>query len=86
MKTKKQKIIDSVLNEAKRLSREPLTAKQQNALKTFIEKRLDIHGKYGYMFQIAAFYKKQLIAVDDIKRIATYTLDNNHIKTIANLK
>ena len=82
MKTKKMKITESVLNEAGHLASEPLTAKQLDTLKCFTKKRLDTHGKHGYMFQISVSYTKQFVPVDDIKRIATYVLDSNHIKTI----
>lgn len=82
MTTKKEKIIKSVLNEAGRLASDPLMVKQLETLKNFIGKRLDTHGKYGYMFQVSACYKKQFIAVDNIETIATYVLNNNHIKTI----
>jgi len=82
MTTKKEKIIKSVLNEAGRLASDPLTVKQLDTLKKFTEKRLDTHGKHGYMFQVSACYKKQFIAVDNIKTVATYVLNNNHIKII----
>lgn len=82
MKTKKQQITEAVLNEASRLTSEPLMAKQLDTLKRFIEKRLDTHGRHGYMFQTVAYYKRQLVPVDNIKTIATYVLDSNFIKTI----
>jgi len=82
MKTKKQQITKAVLNEAGRLASEPLTAKQLDTLREFTEERLDTHGKYGYMFQTVAYYKRQLVPVGDIKGIATYILENNFIKTI----
>ena len=82
MTTKKQLITEAVLTEAGRLSREPLTGKQLDTLKQFTEKRLDTHGKHGYMFNTVAYYKKQLVSVDNIRAIATYILDNNHVRTI----
>ena len=84
MKTKKQKITEAILTEAEHLAREPLTAKQLDTLKCFTEKRLDTHGKHGYMFQTVSSYNKQLVPVDDINMIATYVLDNNFIKTKIN--
>ena len=78
--TKKQLIINSIIDKAKELSREPLTAKQVENLTGFIARRLDTHGQHGYMFQASIDYKKQLIAVNLLEELAAYTLQCNHIK------
>lgn len=80
MTTKKQKIIEAILKDAKRLARETLTAKQLETLKQFIERRLDTHGKNGYMFKTVVSYNKQLVPVDDTRMLAAYVLNNNFIK------
>ena len=80
MTTKKQRIIEEVLSEAGRLTSEPLTVKQLDTLKKFTDDRLDTHGKHGYMFQAEAYYNKQLLPIDDIKMLAAYVLNSNHIQ------
>lgn len=80
MKTKKQKITEAILEDAKILARETLTVNQLETLKQFIERRLDTHGRYGYMFQTVSSYHKQLAPVDDTRMLAVYVLNNNFIK------
>lgn len=80
MTTKKQKITEAILIETKHLVGEPLTAKQLDTLKQFTEKRLDTHGKHGYMFQTELYYTKQFVSINDIRMLATYVLNSNHIK------
>ena len=78
--TKKQLIINSIINTAKDLARDPLTVKQVNTLTEFIARRLDTHGRHGYMFQVSIDYKKQLISPNLVEELAAYTLQSNHIK------
>ena len=83
MKTKKQLITSAIIDKAKSLAREPLTAKQLNKLEKFIASRLDTHGRYGYQFQSEAYYKKQFVPINvyNISLIANYVLECNFIKT-----
>ena len=80
MKTKKQVLVETILSEAECLASEPLTIKQLDTLTSFTEKRLDTHGKQGYMFQAEVYYNKQLVPVYNINMIATYVLNNNFIQ------
>ena len=80
--SKKQLIINKVINEARRLAKSPLTGKQANALQRFVADRLSTHGRYGYQFQMVVDYHKQLIPASDTNAIAMYALDCNSIKTI----
>ena len=78
--TKKQLITENIISTAKELAREPLTAKQVETLNKFIARRLDTHGRHGYMFQVSIDYKKQLISPNLVEELAAYTLQSNHIK------
>ena len=80
--SKKQMIINKVINEARGLAKSPLTGKQANTLQRFVSDRLSTHGRYGYQFQMVVDYHKQLIPASDTNAIAIYALDCNHVKTI----
>ena len=80
MATKKQKILNAIIDETKQIAKDPITTKQLKMLKRFTESRLDTHGRYGYMFSEVVDYKKQLVPVSDIGSIAIYILDSNFIK------
>ena len=80
--SKKQLIINAVLNKARQLAKSPLTGKQANALQRFISDRLSTHGRLGYQFKAVVDYHQQLIPANDTNAIAMYVLDNNHIETI----
>ena len=80
--SKKQLIINKVINEARRLAKSPLTGKQANALQRFVADRLSTHGRYGYQFQMVVDYHKQLIPASDTGSIAMYALGCNHIETM----
>lgn len=80
--SKKQMIINSVLNKARQLAKKPITGKQANTLQRFVSDRLSTHGRNGYMFKMVVDYHKQLIPASDTGSIAMYTLECNHIETI----
>lgn len=77
--SKKQLIINAVLNKARQLAKNPLTGKQANALQRFVSDRLSTHGRNGYMFKTVVDYHQQLIPASDTNAIAMYVLTNNHI-------
>jgi hypothetical protein len=77
--SKKQLIINSVLNKARQLAKNPITGKQANALQRFVADRLSTHGRLGYQFNAVIDYHKQLIPANDTNAIAMYVLTNNHI-------
>ena len=81
MKTRKQIITTMLVSTARILARDPLTCKQVETLTSFIESRLDIHGKYGYLFKASIDYHEQLIAIDEVETIAAYALRSNIIAT-----
>lgn len=78
--SKKQLIINRVINKARRLAKSPLTGKQANALQRFASDRLSTHGRLGYQFKMVVDYHKQLIPASDINSIAAYALESNFIK------
>ncbi len=80
--SKKQLIINRVINKARRLAKSPLTGKQVNSLQRFVSDRLSTHGRLGYQFKAVVDYHQQLIPASDTGSIASYTLDCNHIETI----
>lgn len=80
--SKKQLIINAVLNKARQLAKSPLTGKQANTLQRFVSDRLSTHGRLGYQFNAVIDYHKQLIPANDTNAIAMYVLTNNHIETI----
>lgn len=80
--SKKQQIINRVINKARQLAEEPITGKQANALQRFIADRLSTHGRLGYQFEAVVDYHKQMIPASDTNAIALYVLDSNHIETI----
>ena len=80
--SKKQQIINSVLNKARRLAKEPIKGKQANTLQRFISDRLSTHGRYGYQFKMVVDYHQQLVPASDTGSIASYTLECNRIETI----
>ena len=77
--SKKQLIINAVLNKARGLAKSPLTGKQANTLQRFVSDRLSTHGRLGYQFNAVIDYHKQLIPANDTNAIAMYVLTNNHI-------
>lgn len=80
--SKKQLIINAVLNKSRQLAKSPLTDKQANTLQRFVSDRLSTHGRNGYMFKMVVGYQKQLVPASDTGSIASYALECNHIKTI----
>ena len=80
--SKKQLILNQVINEARRLAKSPLTGKQANALQRFVSDRLSTHGRLGYQFKAVVDYHQQLIPASDTNSIAMYALGCNHIETI----
>ena len=80
--SKKQMIINQVINKARGLAKSPLTGKQVNSLQRFVSDRLSTHGRYGYMFKMVVDYHQQLIPASDTGSIAMYTLECNHIRTV----
>ena len=80
--SKKQLIINAVLNKARQLAKSPLTGKQANALQRFVSDRLSTHGRLGYQFEMVVDYHQQLIPASDTNAIAMYALDCNHIRTV----
>lgn len=78
--SKKQMIINAVLNKARQLAKSPLTGKQANDLQRFVSDRLSTHGRLGYQFNAVIDYHKQLIPASDINSIAAYALESNFIK------
>ena len=80
--SKKQLIINSVINKARRLAKDPLTGKQVNILQRFVSDRLSTHGRLGYQFKAVVDYHQQLIPAMDVNAIVTYVLVSNHIETI----
>lgn len=77
--SKKQLIINEVLNKARQLAKSPLTGKQVNSLQRFVSDRLSTHGRLGYQFNAVIDYHQQLIPANDTNAIAMYVLTNNHI-------
>lgn len=77
--SKKQLIINQVINKARQLAKDPITGKQANALQRFIADRLSTHGRLGYQFNAVVDYHQQLIPANDTNAIAMYVLTNNHI-------
>ena len=77
--SKKQLIINSVINKARGLAKKPITGKQANDLQRFIADRLSTHGRLGYQFNAVVDYQQQLIPATDTNAIAMYVLTNNHI-------
>ena len=80
--SKKQLIINQVINEARQLAKSPLTGKQANTLQRFTADRLSTHGRLGYQFKAVVDYHQQLIPASDTNAIALYVLDSNHIETM----
>ena len=80
--SKKQLIINQVINEARQLAKSPLTGKQANTLQRFTADRLSTHGRLGYQFKTVVDYHQQLIPASDTNAIALYVLDSNHIETM----
>lgn len=80
--SKKQLIINAVLNKARQLAKSPLTGKQANTLQRFVSDRLSTHGRNGYMFKMAVDYHQQLIPASDTGSIAMYALECNHVRTV----
>lgn len=80
--SKKQLIINQVINKARQLAKDPITGKQANQLQRFIADRLSTHGRLGYQFKAVVDYHKQLIPANDTNDIAMYVLINNHIETM----
>ena len=78
--SKKQLIINAVLNKARQLAKSPLTGKQANALQRFVSDRLSTHGRNGYMIKMVVDYHQQLVLASDINSIAAYALESNFIK------
>ena len=77
--SKKQLIINQVINKARQLAKSPLTGKQANSLQRFVADHLSTHGRLGYQFNAVIDYHKQLIPANDTNAIAMYVLTNNHI-------
>lgn len=77
--SKKQLIINQVINKARQLAKDPITGKQANQLQRFVADRLATHGRLGYQFNAVIDYHKQLIPANDTNAIAMYVLTNNHI-------
>ena len=77
--SKKQLIINQVINKVRQLAKSPLTGKQANSLQRFVSDRLSTHGRLGYQFNAVIDYHKQLIPANDTNAIAMYVLTNNHI-------
>ena len=80
--SKKQLIINQVINEARGLAKDPITGKQANDLQRFTADRLSTHGRLGYQFKAVVDYHQQLIPASDTNAIALYVLDSNHIETM----
>lgn len=77
--SKKQLIINQVINKARQLAKDPINGKQANQLQRFVADRLATHGRLGYQFNAVIDYHKQLIPANDTNAIAMYVLTNNHI-------
>lgn len=80
--SKKQLIINQVINKARQLAKDPITGKQANQLQRFVADRLATHGRLGYQFKAVVDYHQQLIHASDTNAIAMYVLINNHIETM----
>ena len=86
-KTKKDSLTNIILDECNSLANDEITKKDKTMLSDFIKKRLQLHGRNGYLFQSSNWYKKEYIPTNDdlsIQRIGFYVLDSNHIKNIFN--
>lgn len=80
--SKKQMIINAVINKARGLAKSPLTGKQAMNLQRFVSDRLSTHGRLGYQFETVVDYQQQLIPASDTRSIAMYALECNHIEAM----
>ena len=86
-KTKKDSLTNVIIERCKTLTSVKITKKDEAMLSDFIKKRLQLHGRNGYLVQSSNWYKKEYIPTNDdlsIQRISFYVLDSNHIKNIFN--
>ena len=86
-KTKKDLLTNIIIEKCKTLASIDITKKDEVMLSDFIKKRLQLHGRNGYLFQSSNWYKKEYIPTSDdlsIQRIGFYVLASNHIKNIFN--
>lgn len=80
-KTKKDLLINTIIEKCNTLVESEITEKDGPILRNFIEKRLQLHGRNGYMFHD---YNEIIPTSNDlsIQRIGFSVLASNHIKNI----
>lgn len=81
-KTKKDLLTNSIIEKCKTLASVGITKKEEASLSDFIKKRLQLHGRNGYMFHVSNNYMREYMSTDDdlsIQRIGFYVLKSNHI-------
>lgn len=82
--TKEELLIGGILKACESITKEPLTEKEKESLKEFIAFRLRLHGRSGYLFHTAQFYKRVYIPTNtdgELELIAEYVLKCNHKQT-----
>lgn len=82
-KTKKYLLTNIIVEKCKTLASVEITLKDELILSNFIEKRLQLHGRNGYMFHDDGWS----IPVNDdlsIQRVGFSVLASNHILNIFN--
>ena len=77
--TKHEKLTQAILIEGKRISSEKV---DDTTIKGFIEERLKLHGRNGYMFHVSINYQKQLWQTTRLEynMIACYVANRNHLR------
>ncbi|AHL18644.1 hypothetical protein LP114_056 [Listeria phage LP-114] len=81
--TKKEMLMDSILSTCDGLARESISKKERETLHEFVERRLQLHGRSGYLFHTVQYYKRVYIRTDFggcLDVIAEYVLKSNHLK------
>ena len=85
--TKKEILIDGILEACNKVATETLTDKEKDTLKQFTENRLHLHGRSGYLFYTVQWFKRVYIHTNfggALELIAEYVLKCNHKTTKTN--
>ena len=80
-KTKRELLTNIILDRCNSLTNDEITKKDIDVLSDFIKKRLQLHGRNGYMFHDT----DEIIPTNhdlSIQRIGFSVLASNHIKTM----
>lgn len=85
--TKKEILINGIMKACDKVAKEQITEEKKETIKKFVEKRLYLHGRNGYLFYTVQFYKRVYIHTNfggSLELIAEYTLKCNHEETTTN--